>query len=182
MLLYSLLFFRTWWPVVPRCVCVTGMDRHLWTRPSLTYDNYFKVRASFWKYEKKKSPCQTKRLLFLIMWQLSLCVFLGKAEKLGQNLTKVPYKETFWKGTMRTRPRESWPVLLKSKQRYYFQSQQLLIYYCAALSGNGTINKQAGIDYKQLSLLAKINENQSGEVSVCRCVSFFPALLLSFLL
>lgn len=34
-----------------------------------------------------------------------------------------------------------------------------------ALSGNGTLNKQAGIDYKQLSLLAKINENQSGEVS-----------------
>lgn len=33
-----------------------------------------------------------------------------------------------------------------------------------AVSGNGTLNKQAGIDYKQLSLLAKINENQSGEV------------------
>lgn len=30
--------------------------------------------------------------------------------------------------------------------------------------GNGTLNKQAGVDYKQLSLLAKINENQSGEV------------------
>uniref|UniRef100_A0AAQ6ANM8 Protein kinase domain-containing protein n=1 Tax=Amphiprion ocellaris TaxID=80972 RepID=A0AAQ6ANM8_AMPOC len=57
-----------------------------------------------------------------------------KAEKLGQSMTKVPYKETFWKGTMRTRPR------------------------------NGTLNKQAGIDYKQLSLLAKINENQSGEL------------------
>lgn len=41
-------------------------------------------------------------------------------------------------------------------------------------SGNGTINKQAGIDHKQLSLLAKINENQSGEVSspcVNCCVS-----------
>ncbi|KAG7217228.1 hypothetical protein INR49_027772 [Caranx melampygus] len=57
-----------------------------------------------------------------------------KAEKMGQSMTKVPYKETFWKGTMRTRPR------------------------------NGTLNKQAGIDYKQLSLLAKINENQSGEL------------------
>lgn len=34
-----------------------------------------------------------------------------------------------------------------------------------AVLGNGTLNKQAGIDYKQLSLLAKINENQSGEVS-----------------
>lgn len=33
-----------------------------------------------------------------------------------------------------------------------------------AVSGNGTLNKQAGIDYKQLSLLVKINENQSGEV------------------
>ena len=35
------------------------------------------------------------------------CVcFLEKAEKMGQSTTKVPYKETFWKGTMRTRPRE----------------------------------------------------------------------------
>uniref|UniRef100_A0A7N6BXI1 Scaffold protein ILK n=1 Tax=Anabas testudineus TaxID=64144 RepID=A0A7N6BXI1_ANATE len=57
-----------------------------------------------------------------------------KAEKMGQTMSKIPYKETFWKGTMRTRPR------------------------------NGTLNKQAGIDYKQLSLLAKINENQSGEL------------------
>lgn len=30
--------------------------------------------------------------------------------------------------------------------------------------GNGTLNKQAGIDYKQLSLTEKRNENQSGEV------------------
>lgn len=27
-----------------------------------------------------------------------------RAEKLGQNLTKIPYKDTFWKGTTRTRP------------------------------------------------------------------------------
>lgn len=32
-------------------------------------------------------------------------------------------------------------------------------------AGNGTLNKTAGIDYKQLSMLAKINENHSGEVS-----------------
>uniref|UniRef100_A0A4W6DS78 Scaffold protein ILK n=1 Tax=Lates calcarifer TaxID=8187 RepID=A0A4W6DS78_LATCA len=57
-----------------------------------------------------------------------------KAEKMGQNLTKIPFKDSFWKGTTRTRPR------------------------------NGTLNKHAGIDYKQLSLLAKINENQSGEL------------------
>ena len=31
-------------------------------------------------------------------------------------------------------------------------------------AGNGTLNKHAGIDYKQLSLVAKINENHSGEV------------------
>ncbi|CAL8334663.1 unnamed protein product, partial [Boreogadus saida] len=57
-----------------------------------------------------------------------------KAEKLGQNLTKVPFKDSFWKGTTRTRPR------------------------------NGTLNKLAGVDFKQLSLLAKINENHSGEL------------------
>uniref|UniRef100_A0A8C4YXK1 Scaffold protein ILK n=1 Tax=Gadus morhua TaxID=8049 RepID=A0A8C4YXK1_GADMO len=61
-------------------------------------------------------------------------MILERAEKQGQSLTKVPYRETFWKGTMRTRPR------------------------------NGTLNKQAGVDFKQLSLLAKINENQSGEL------------------
>uniref|UniRef100_A0A8P4FXT4 Scaffold protein ILK n=1 Tax=Dicentrarchus labrax TaxID=13489 RepID=A0A8P4FXT4_DICLA len=57
-----------------------------------------------------------------------------KAEKMGQSLAKIPFKDTFWKGTTRTRPR------------------------------NGTLNKHAGIDYKQLSLLAKVNENQSGEL------------------
>ena len=35
-----------------------------------------------------------------------LLLFAEKAEKMGQSMTKVPYKETFWKGTMRTRPRE----------------------------------------------------------------------------
>lgn len=35
-----------------------------------------------------------------------LPLLLEKAEKMGQSMTKVPYKETFWKGTMRTRPRE----------------------------------------------------------------------------
>lgn len=45
------------------------------------------------------------------------------------------------------------------------------------LSGNGTLNKQAGIDYKQLSLLAKINENQSGEVS---CALLLPSHLERF--
>ena len=32
-------------------------------------------------------------------------MILERAEKQGQSLTKVPYRETFWKGTMRTRPR-----------------------------------------------------------------------------
>uniref|UniRef100_A0AAY4AD78 Protein kinase domain-containing protein n=1 Tax=Denticeps clupeoides TaxID=299321 RepID=A0AAY4AD78_9TELE len=57
-----------------------------------------------------------------------------KAEKQGQNMNKVPFKDTFWKGTMRTRPR------------------------------NATLNKHAGVDFKQLSFLTKINENQSGEL------------------
>ncbi|NXQ65589.1 ILK kinase, partial [Quiscalus mexicanus] len=57
-----------------------------------------------------------------------------RAEKLGQSLAKIPYKDTFWKGTTRTRPR------------------------------NGTLNKLAGIDFKQLSLSHKLNENQSGEL------------------
>lgn len=36
--------------------------------------------------------------------------------------------------------------------------------------GNGTLNKLAGIDFRQLSLGHKLNENQSGEV-------LFPAPL-----
>lgn len=47
------------------------------------------------------------------------------------------------------------------------------------LPGNGTLNKQAGIDYKQLSLLAKINENQSGEVSTC-CQAIIECVFFSF--
>ncbi|NXU68285.1 ILK kinase, partial [Horornis vulcanius] len=61
-------------------------------------------------------------------------VLKERAEKLGQSLTKIPYKDTFWKGTTRTRPR------------------------------NGTLNKLAGIDFKQLGLTHKLNENQSGEL------------------
>lgn len=30
-----------------------------------------------------------------------------RAEKMGQNLNRIPYKDTFWKGTTRTRPSES---------------------------------------------------------------------------
>ena len=52
-----------------------------------------------------------------------------------------------------------------------------LIIYALALSGNGTLNKQAGIDYKQLSLLAKINENQSGEVSCSLFIALSAQLL-----
>lgn len=59
-----------------------------------------------------------------------------RAEKMGQNLNRIPYKDTFWKGTTRTRPR------------------------------NGTLNKHSGIDYKQLNFLAKLNENHSGEVTL----------------
>ncbi|XP_062344258.1 integrin-linked protein kinase isoform X1 [Cinclus cinclus] len=61
-------------------------------------------------------------------------VLKERAEKLGQSLTKIPYKDTFWKGTTRTRPR------------------------------NGTLNKLAGIDFKQLTTSHKLNENQSGEL------------------
>lgn len=43
-------------------------------------------------------------------------------------------------------------------------------------TGNGTLNKAAGIDFKQLSLLAKINENQSGEVWSC---CFYMTAVLS---
>jgi len=52
-----------------------------------------------------------------------------------------------------------------------------LIIPVSSLSGNGTLNKKAGIDFKQLSLLAKINENQSGEVG---CTPMFAAASVFF--
>ncbi|PWA22045.1 hypothetical protein CCH79_00010263, partial [Gambusia affinis] len=57
-----------------------------------------------------------------------------KGEKMGQSLAKIPFKDSFWKGTTRTRPR------------------------------NGTLNKLAGIDHRQLSFTEKRNENHSGEL------------------
>ncbi|EMP30041.1 Integrin-linked protein kinase [Chelonia mydas] len=81
-----------------------------------------------------KSPQVQFWLLHPSPLVLSVSISPERAEKLGQNLTKIPYKDTFWKGTTRTRPR------------------------------NGTLNKLAGIDFKQLSLGHKLNENQSGEL------------------
>lgn len=94
---------------------------------------------------------------------------------MGQSMTKVPYKETFWKGTMRTRPREQ-HSFHKKEQIIISNQDRCLIIHVSALSGNGTLNKQAGIDYKQLSLLAKINENQSGEVSCTLSFGLFNFL------
>lgn len=45
-----------------------------------------------------------------LVYRYILSLFIhhaDKAEKLGQNMTKIPFKDTFWKGTTRTRPRES---------------------------------------------------------------------------
>lgn len=72
---------------------------------------------------------------------------------------------------------------------FLFELQYL--FFLVLFSGNGTLNKHAGIDYKQLSLLAKINENQSGEVlslincALVMCFSYVHVwlhiVLLSFL-
>ncbi|KAK4829229.1 hypothetical protein QYF61_002494 [Mycteria americana] len=82
-------------------------------------------------------------------------VLKERAEKLGQSLTKIPYKDTFWKGTTRTRP---------SKDKAFPDGDAVAGESTALLHGNGTLNKLAGIDFKQLSLSQKLNENQSGEV------------------
>nr|XP_032836765.1 integrin-linked protein kinase isoform X4 [Petromyzon marinus] len=56
------------------------------------------------------------------------------AQTLGQNVARTPYNDLCWKGTTRTRPR------------------------------NGTLNKHAGIDLKQIQLQGKLHSNQSGEL------------------
>lgn len=119
----------------------------------------------------------------------SLPPFLSteRAEKLGQSLTRIPYKDTFWKGTTRTRPRKrSFPHRVEgvlgvgdpgrrshprslclgrsSCSREFQRLRRTLETWPLFLPGNGTLNKLAGIDFRQLSLGHKLNENQSGEV------------------
>jgi integrin-linked kinase len=88
---------------------------------------------------------------------------------MGQNLNRIPYKDTFWKGTTRTRPRES--LLLGegcNEEESWAPGAglgQSLVPDLSTLSGNGTLNKHSGIDFKQLNFVAKLNENHSGEVT-----------------
>lgn len=65
-------------------------------------------------------------------------VYLEMAEKQGQNLTKVPFKDTFWKGTTRTRPRKQKNVenmylgftVCPSSQSKISKSLHCLLMYC----------------------------------------------------
>lgn len=93
---------------------------------------------------------------------------LERAEKMGQNLNRIPYKDTFWKGTTRTRPSESaarggrhrgWAWAPGPGPGGSWGPDR------PAPSGNGTLNKHSGIDFKQLNFLTKLNENHSGEVT-----------------
>lgn len=98
-----------------------------------------------------------------------------RAEKSGQSLTRVPYKDTFWKGTTRTRPRKGQPSQREASGACGSERGAKLegpgpLLSLSPFLGNGTLNKLAGIDFRQLSLGHKLNENQSGEV-------LFPAPL-----
>lgn len=55
------------------------------------------------------SSCLVPTSLFHITAEAkTICLsFPERAEKMGQNLNRIPYKDTFWKGTTRTRPSES---------------------------------------------------------------------------
>uniref|UniRef100_UPI00358F473F integrin-linked protein kinase-like n=1 Tax=Myxine glutinosa TaxID=7769 RepID=UPI00358F473F len=57
-----------------------------------------------------------------------------RASTMGQDLAQIPYRESSWKGTMRTRPR------------------------------NGTLNKQSGFDVTQLVNPKLANRNHSGQL------------------
>lgn len=58
----------------------------------------------------------------------------------------------------------SFPSARRSAELHNVSFVSALTEVCPMFVGNGTLNKHAGVDYKQLSLLAKINDNQSGEV------------------
>lgn len=91
-----------------------------------------------------------------------------RAEKMGQNLNRIPYKDTFWKGTTRTRPSESvvrGGVVIGNNPGLFGLGWEAGYLTHSTFSGNGTLNKHSGIDFKQLNFLAKLNENHSGEVT-----------------
>lgn len=181
-----------------RWASVTNMGKLPWTKPNLTCVNSSEVS---WLPITTPFPIPTGyNAVFSLQ---TLLHHTEKAEKMGQSLTKIPFKDTFWKGTTRTRPREShthrkhfisWPVYISRfglsaawKGKIFpagFPTSFNVVFEIShelwtLFLGNGTLNKHAGIDYKQLSLLAKINENQSGEVLLifffyhiegsCRC-------------
>lgn len=88
---------------------------------------------------------------------------------MGQNLNRIPYKDTFWKGTTRTRPRESCcgggeVVMQNDLGLLRLGGCCRWLPDLSTFSGNGTLNKHSGIDFKQLNFVAKLNENHSGEV------------------
>lgn len=117
----SVLFLRTLWLMGLRWASATNMGKLLWTKPNLICVNSSEV--------SRPPHCHLPhsnrfKCIFDCLYEQSSHYNLSlhhtdKAEKMGQNLTKIPFKDTFWKGTTRTRPREShkrikqfisWPV------------------------------------------------------------------------
>lgn len=100
------------WPVYSEGLsgqwCTGVYMQQIWTDASGQGQASLKTTASRWE-----KTCGHVNATFLCIlkpfwkkcWYICLSC-IEKAEKMGQNMTKVPYKETFWKGTMRTRPSE----------------------------------------------------------------------------
>lgn len=93
--------FRIWWLMGLLWAFVTNMGRLPWIKANLTCVNSSEVSHCALQLNKCISVS-----LFL-WWFLLLLCRPEMAEKMGQNLTKIPFKDSFWKGTTRTRPRES---------------------------------------------------------------------------
>lgn len=72
---------------------------------------------------------------------------------MGQNLTKIPFKDSFWKGTTRTRPRESqqpknqfisWPLSTHSFAQSAAWNGKM---FCASLQINLNVAFEISTDF-----------------------------------
>lgn len=105
-----------------RSASVTNMAKLPWTKPNLTCVNSFEVYWLKWNYSVIKSSLMNS---FNANSSSQFTQITDKAEKMGQNLTKIPFKDSFWKGTTRTRPRKFVSIISPQKNIHFLIHQTL---------------------------------------------------------
>lgn len=150
--------FRIWWLMGLLWAFVTNMGRLPWIKANLTCVNSSEV-----------SHCALQLNAFQCLCSSDDFYYSSAAQKWLRK-----WDRTWLKFPSRTHSGKAPPELDPVSHTvtfYYFISvwavklfTWIFVHHISFCLGNGTLNKHAGVDYKQLSLLSKINENQSGEV------------------